>query len=449
MTTETTISAALILDTSYSMTASKYVDITQIDSKAFISCLRQGDKIAICNYDTNGHTPYTLHEVTDTNNVLAEATNVIQNLSFQGNSTNIAAGLTQGLAQINNQNNSKALVLLSDGFNNAGPGPLSVPPPNYPIFSCAMGPYSDQDLMQQIAARTPYGQYYYAPKVVDMMRIYNQIRAINPQTQGIANELKSIDPQNYQLVPATIAKGNSEAQFVVVWTDPSLSYTSGNPTSNQLSITLVDPNMHTINDKPTYIGDGYVIFDLHNPLVGKWMAQILHGSDKNSLPVTVGAFEFQNDPSQQITLHVDAPDTSEKGQPISFSASVTHGNEPIDNISVSAEITRPKMSLEKVLEHYKADMSSLSTSDTKHTDLPDEIGQLVALHQKKLPETDILSHITSIQHLTSKNEKSARLGTFEHTHESGSYNLHVKVKGVSHINGTSFERNKLISVLVK
>lgn len=448
MSTNQTISAALILDTSGSMSHYQYVDITKIDSKAFISCLRQGDQIAICNYDTNGHTPFPLAEVTDSNNVITDATNVVQNLSFHGRSTNIASGLTQGIDQLKNETNSRALVLLSDGYNNAGPGPLSVPPPNYPIFSCAMGPNSDQNLMQQIAAKTPNGQYYYAPKVVDMMKIYNQIRALNPQTQGVANELKSISPQNYQLVPATIAQGNSEAQFVVAWTNTALSYTAGNPTSTQLSITLVDPNLNTTNYEPVFIGSGYVVYNLHQPLAGTWQAQVLYGSASESLPVTVGAFEFENDASQQIALYVEAPTMIKKGEPIELNAHVTHGNEHVHNISVSAEITRPKMSLENALNHYEAEYQTIKPAQHQEHDLHENIAKLSALHQEKLPDTDILSHITTIHHLSNKN-KMGRSGSFEHTHEAGSYNVHVKVKGVSQINGSPFERNQLLSVLVK
>lgn len=442
------ISAAVVIDTSWSMTGYGYVDITKIDSKAFVNCARPSDKIAVCNYDTNGSTPFAIQEVTATNSVIADAATSIQNLSFNGGNTNIAAGLDQGIAQLNPQTTSRGLVLLSDGYNNYGPGPLSVPPPPYPIFACAMGPNSDQSLMQQIAAKTTNGQYYYAPKVVDMMKIYNQIRALNPQTQSIANQLNSIPQDYYELVPATVSQGNSEAQFVVAWTNTALTYTAGNPSATALSITLVDPNNTTTSYTPTHIGSGYVVFNVPSPLVGTWHAQVLYGSGAQSLPVTVGVFEFQHDPSQVIALQVDTPKTVKAGEPINLKAHVVHGTEKLSNVSIHAEITKPKISLENALKKYKADYQGLDVSDQKESGMPEDVQKLALLHHSKLPHEDILPHTTSIQHLT-KVDGDIHSTAINDTHEAGSYNIHLKVKGTSHVNESEFQRSHLLTVHVK
>lgn len=444
---DNSISVALVLDTSGTMISYDYVDITKIDSKAFIDCYRKGDKIAICNYSDGGYTPFPLQEETGSGAVVKSAGDTIQNLAFGGR-TNIAAGLRQGKAQIRNEVNSKGIVLLSDGYHNTGPGPLTELPLDYPVFSCAMGPNSDQSLMQNIASKTTNGQYYYAPKVVEMMKIYNQIRALNPQTQGVANNLTSINPDNYKMVPATIAQGNSEAQFVVAWTDTSLKYTSGNPTSTDLSITLVDPNLSTTNHEPTYIGEGYVVFNVHQPLAGTWYAQVLYGSAGKDLPVTIGAFEFQNDPSQVIELKIDAPSVVKKGEALKIKAHVLHGKEKVQNITAFAEITRPKISLENALEKYHAEYKHIELPEDRKNGMPENVVKLQLLHQNKLPENDILPHITTVHHFSTKEENS-HITTFADTHEAGSYNVHVKVKGTSHINGTPFERNQLVTVLIK
>ena len=448
-TNDNAISAALVLDTSASMTYSGYVDITKIDSKAFINCARPGDKIAVCNYDTNGHTPFAIAEVSDSNSVITDAANTIQNLSFNGGSTNIASGLTQGIAELNPQTTSRGLVLLSDGYNNAGPGPLTVPPPPYPIFACAMGPNSDQGLMQQIAARTTNGQYYYAPKVVDMMKIYNQIRALNPQTQAIANQLNNISVDYYELVPATVSQGNSEAQFVVAWTNTALTYTSGNPSSTALSITLVDPNYNTTSYTPSYIGSGYVVFNVPNPLVGTWHAQVLYGSGSASLPVTVGVFEFQHDPSQVIALHVDAPKTVETGAPFSLNAHVMHGNEKLSDVTIRVEITKPKLSLNNALQKYRSEYKQIKLTNKDAGNMPEDVQKLALLHQSKLPEDDILPHSTTVQHLVKNPDTSIHSTEITDTKEAGSYNLHLTVKGTSHLNGSEFQRSHLLTVLVK
>ncbi len=448
-TNDNAISAALVLDTSNSMTYYGYVDITKIDSKAFLSCARSGDYMAVCNYDSSGHTPFPLAEVTDSNSVISDASTIVQGLNFTGPSTNMASGLQQGISQLSAQTTPRGLVLLSDGQNNAGPGPLSVPPPPYPIFSCAMGPNSDQSLMQQIAARTTNGQYYYAPKVVDMMKIYNQIRALNPQTQSIANNLNSIPQDYYELVPATVSQGNSQAQFVVAWTNTNLAYTAGNPSATQLSITLVDPHNNTTSYTPSIIGSGYVVFNVPSPIVGTWNAQVLYGSGSSSLPVTVGVFEFQHDPSQVLAVQVEAPQVVNSGEPIPIKAQVTHGDEVISNATIHAEITRPKISQKNALEKYRADYEGLSVNGMEVNGAPEDIQKLQALHLQRMPEEDILPHITTMQHLVKNGDSNVHTTSVDATQEAGSYNIHLKVKGTSHVNGSEFQRSHLLTVLVK
>ena len=89
-------------------------------------------------------------------------------------------------------------MLLSDGFDNKGcdqgnpakPSALAAAtarPVNLPIYSCAMGPVSDQVLLGQLADVTG-GQYRFMPTIDDLFEIYNYIRGQVTGDGVIVNE---------------------------------------------------------------------------------------------------------------------------------------------------------------------------------------------------------------------------------------------------------------------
>lgn len=443
------VSAVAVIDTSGSMTASGYVAITVIDSKAFVNCALAGDKIGVVNYDVNGNVafPFT---VVDTNlSVDQQAAQAIQNLSFQGSCTNIGGGILSGRGMLDTAPYARGMVLLSDGYQNCGTAPLSVLPSGYPIFACAMGPNSDQNLMQQIASGTTNGQYYYAPYVVEMMQIYNQIRATNPLTQVVANNLNSVGTQNYELVPATISQGNSQAQFVVTWTDTSFVYTSGPPSGNKLSITLVNPNGTVLQNPPTVIGSGYVVYNLSNPMVGQWYVQVEYPGTISALPVTVGVFEFQSSSASPLQLEVNVPDTISAGEPLQCTAKVTDDGEPISKLSIHAEISQPKISLANALNLYSEQLALVEPApDDVDGGMPADLARLKALHMKYLPEKDILPTRVYASPLQLGRDNSYTMEVGD-TKQAGSYNLHFRVTGYAEKSATPFQRSQLVSVLVK
>lgn len=442
------VSAVLVLDTSGSMTGSGYVAITVIDSKAFVDCARGGDHIGVVNYDVNGNIAFPFTVVDSGLSVLQQAKNAIQNLTFLGGCTNIGGGIVSGKGMLDTALNARAMVLLTDGNQNCGTDPMSILPTGYPIFACAMGPNSNQNLLRQIANGTTGGQYYYAPSVVNMMSVYNQIRGLNPLTQLVTNNLTFIAPLNYEVIPANVSQGNSQAQFVVTWTDPSFVYTGSNPTGNQLSIMLYDPNNNLVQATPTIIGVGYVIFDLPTPLAGIWQVAVEYPG-ATALPVTVGVFEFQSSTESPITLEVNVPRTINVGDPLPCVAKVTDGGDPIAGLNVYAEVSQPKIGLSNALKLYSDQLGSVEPAGVDvDGGMPDDLARLKALRMKHLPEIDILPTRVHAAPLQAGDDGHYRT-TVNETVEEGSYNLHVRVTGYSPKSGTPFQRCQLVSVLAK
>jgi hypothetical protein len=451
MSTSTPVVAIPIVDTSNSMTSSNYVAITVIDTKAFLNCALEGDYIGVTSYDTSGRVSYNLTQVDQALSVPVAAANSVQNLNFTGSCTNMGSGLQTAVNMLSSSPSSvsKGFVLLSDGYQNCGTPPIPLPPGTPPVYSCAMGPNSDQNLMNQIATQSN-GKYYYAPYVYDMMTIYNQIRAQTPQAQLLANGYKNAAPFDYLLIPATVSAGNDIGQFSVVWSDASIQFVNGQPGLNQISVTLVTPTGQTITPAPTLQGGGYVVFNIPNPEIGQWYIQIMYGGTQPQ-GLTGGAFEYApSGNAAPIRMSVDAPVKVKAGSPINFSISLEDDGMAIANQQIRTVVTKPKISTSNALKTYSYLLKNVALpqhiSDTI-IGSPD-VAKLEVLYRSYLPVTDLLPHIkygTTL--LQGKDGKYS--GTINDTVEAGTYNLQLEVTGFSKKSSTPFSRNQLVSVFVE
>ena len=442
------VNAVPLIDTSGSMTGNGYVAITQRDSKAFVSYCRPGDGLGVANYDTNGHVCFAFSTVDQNLTQAIAAAAAIQGLSFNGISTAIGRGLQTAEGMLNSLTNPRGIVLLSDGYQNDGPDPLTCLPSGYPVYACAMGPNADVNLMQQIAARTG-GSYYNAPFPSTMMFIYNQIRGQPSFVQTVANQLSAIQAQGYQLIPAPIAGNNSQAQFGVVWDDNALSYTNNaNPSPSQISITLVDPTGGISPVQPQIVGVGYVVFNAPNPQSGQWYIQVISGSTSVSIQLTSGAFEFPVNAEEAADLTVSVPASITAGEPLAVQAQVAENGKPLEGLRVHAEIVRPTISVSNALKAHKNDLKGIKLSDKDiASPVPKDRLRLAKLRMKLLRRKDILAHRSHPLILKEKRggQHTATLGE---TREAGSYNIRVVATGHSPSAGTTFQRTHLVTVLV-
>ncbi len=437
-----------VIDTSYSMTANGYVDITKRDGSAFVSYARPGDGLGVVNYDTNGNTTQAFAVVDQNLTQAIAAAAAIQGLPFNGSSTAIGLGLQTAEGMLNSQANPRGIVLLSDGFQNAGPAPLSVLPSGYPVYACAMGQHADTQLMQQIAQRTG-GQYYNAPFPSTMMFIFNQIRGLPSFVRTIANLQNQIQVQGYTLVPAPISGANSQVQFGVVWDDNALSYTSSaNPSTSQISITLVAPNAPISSITPVIIGVGYVVFDVPLPQSGQWYIQVISGSNSTAIQVTSGAFEFPTNSEGAADLVVIAPDSLAAGQPLSVEAQVIENGKPIDGLNVRVEVMHPTVGVANALATHRDALKGINlTEQDRAAGVPEEHLRLAKLRLQLLPSQDIFRHRT-FNLMMAQTKLGKHTTTVRDTNSVGSYNIHVIATGRSPETNTMFQRSHLVTVLV-
>lgn len=447
------VSACLIIDTSASMSQYGYVSNTVIDSKAFVSYALPQDAIAVINYSTNAAIAYgpngQMAVVDASYSQVSNAVTAIQNLVFNGNATNIGGGIIGAYTLLKDSAiTPKSAILLTDGYQNSGTDPLSVPP-TYPIFACAMGPNSDQGLLQKIASRTG-GTYYYMPYPINMMQIFNQMRALQPKTQNITNYLGALSAaQPSQLLPVVFSNTSQLQQVGVVWDNTSYVYANNpNPGSNQIYVALYQPNGQIYSAAPTIIGSGYVVFNVPSPTPGSWNVYIQYQGSSTSVYATTGAFEFADNPQDTIRLDLSTPATVKAGTPLQVNARVYHGDQALQVDAMHAEIISPVISVSNALLKYADELKSISSAVAASDDDVSQLGKLRALRNLHLPTHDILPHRTVCAPLTPASDGSHQL-LVNDTLQGGSYNVIVRVTGYSEVSKTPFQRTQLATILVE
>jgi len=98
----------------------------------------------------------------------------------EGGSTSIGAGLETAQNELSSKGkpaDAHAIILLSDGYENTPPyvsDILPTIPDKTDIYTIALGPDSDQQLLNDIATQTG-GKYYMAPTTEELNAIYDQI----------------------------------------------------------------------------------------------------------------------------------------------------------------------------------------------------------------------------------------------------------------------------------
>ena len=267
--TTDTISLGLVIDTSGSMSPSKKDLI--IDSKAAIdgqvNSLKNGDSLSITNFTTTAKTPFPLQQLESDRN-FETATQVINDLVFSGG-TNINSGILEGIQQLVDQTNARAMMVFSDGDNNTKYNPINFPKQPYPIYALQTDKTTSSKSvanMKSIASNSHLGEYYACPQPYDIAIAMGQIKSKNRFITQIENQKITIQGLDSYLTKKYITTDRKELQFTVSWEHSEKL----NPMD--ITIDLYDPNG---NSYPiTHSGEGFKVIDVMNPVNGYWYFQV-------------------------------------------------------------------------------------------------------------------------------------------------------------------------------
>ncbi len=276
------VNVALAIDRSGSMVSSGYVDVTRTSARSFVDLMAIDDAIGVASFgstatdDFPATTPASLRTVaTQADRDAAKA--AIDGLSF-GGSTMMGPGLQQAAAMLPGGTGRKAIVLLSDGYDNGSPDARTVAgglPADVAIYSCAMGPLSDQTLLEDLADSTD-GRYLYMPTIDDLFLILNVIREQVTGDGLVVNEQHTASSSR---VGAFIEADATEATFLVDWPLPSLAWSPREPKkASDINVRLRMPNgklLHPFDPSVRRLeGTGYVAFRVEEPLPGQWWVEV-------------------------------------------------------------------------------------------------------------------------------------------------------------------------------
>ncbi|MGH9153070.1 MAG: S8 family serine peptidase [Acidimicrobiales bacterium] len=309
------VSVVAVLDRSGSMQAFGYVDVTRQSSRQFVDLMSVDDAVGVVSFGDAAVQEFPAAgapEVIVGQSTRDGATAAVDAIAF-GGCTFMGDGIATGGSMLSGAGSRRALVLLSDGYDNKGcdqanpakPSALDAAaalPADLPIYSCAMGPASDQALLDQLAADTD-GRYYFMPTIDDLFEIYNYIRG---QVTGDGIIVNESSMASRSVVSGLVDGCAESALFTVAWHDPALRYVARQPKGpDQLSVRLRSPGgrwlPHSATEYSRTVGRGYVSLALQDPQPGLWTVEVSTDRDRHT-PYTVGGFVRSD-----IGLRLDAP----------------------------------------------------------------------------------------------------------------------------------------------
>ena len=418
------VSVVAVLDRSGSMQSYGYVDVTRQTSRQFVDLMSIDDSVGVVSFGSTGNREYPTSggpvQITD-QTVRTAATNAIDNIAF-GGCTFMGDGIQTAGSMLAGAGTRRAMVLLSDGYDNKGcdegnpakPSALDAAatlPADLPIYSCAMGPASDQDLLGQLAATTD-GRYYYMPTIDDLFEIYNYIRG---QVTGEGIIVNESSMASRSTVRGFVDACTDSVVFTVAWHDESLKYVARSPRSERdIAIRLRSPGGRWLPYSATEVirtvGSGYVSLRIQDPQPGMWTVEVATARDQHT-PYTVGGFVRSD-----INLLFGAPSRILVGQPLNLRAAVTDKKGAVNGLQVTATALSPAQRVDDLLREYGR---QLVTVDLPHTILkdgePDDrrlaLARLVLLRDQLRKKTgkDILAPRVAKVSMGSKSSYSSAL----------------------------------------
>jgi hypothetical protein len=303
LTTPRPLSVVQCIDRTGSMVAFGYEAPARQNAKRFADLLSLGDSSGVVSFadPAPGTTPPAdrarveapLTLLDDPGDV-AGLRSAIDGIAF-GGWTPIGAGLLAAGAQLTGAAVPRAVLLISDGFQNVDPTvatALASLPAGLRVYTVALGPAADAVLLQSIATATG-GLFLNSPTALDLHLAYNDMRAGLTDQGLVMNQVDSRPVSEFGVEP-----GADEL---------TVSVSALNGKLGRVQLVAPSGRAVTADDWGVTIarGDGYTNLSVLRPAVGMW--QVRRGERPG--PCAVAAFI-----RSPLRLRVSLPDLVEKGR---------------------------------------------------------------------------------------------------------------------------------------
>jgi len=330
---QSSVEIAICLDRSGSMQGG-YMTAAKNASKTFVDMMQFNDYLAVTSFAASASVNYPFTQLVDEQDK-TNAKNAINSIAT-GGWTSIGSGMQKSQSELNkgNTDQTQAMLLLSDGYENEPPYVSNVIPTipgNTDIYTIALGPDSDQTLLNNIAVQTG-GFYSYAPGASRLNLIYNSIRAKVTGQEVYASFTESLDQGQTQNHNVFVDGGTTFVIFSLTWS------------GDELDIELTDPNGLVIDENSSdpnvsyTFGPSYKTFSITNPESGEYVVNILNPNKARQ------STNYNFVVSGESTLNMSVTfDKSIYGlnEPIQVVADITDGTLPVTGASITAEVTVP------------------------------------------------------------------------------------------------------------
>jgi hypothetical protein len=342
-TPPTPVAVGQCLDRTGSMVAFGYEALARANAKRFADMMSLGDRTAIVSFadpsPDPAATPPAARSVLELPLTLlddpgdaATVRAAIDGIAF-GGWTPIGAGLERAAGVLAAAPDPKAVLLLSDGFENRTPTVASVLaswPAGLRVFAVALGPAADAPLLQQVATQTG-GTFQTSPTAVDLHAVYNQTRGDVTDDGLVLNDLAADAEQEH------VADVEPAADQLTV-------SVSGAPGQEPV-VTLVAPSGRAVRADDHGVrprrGDGYTLVEVDRPAPGAWRIHV----EKMRSPHVVAAFV-----TSPLDVELHLPPQAKQRDEVVVRARARFDGRPLDPPRVAAtsravpaaELPRPR-----------------------------------------------------------------------------------------------------------
>ncbi len=464
-----------VIDRSGSMVSFNYAEPAKANARRMIDLMSLNDSIGLVSFNQTATTHLGLTAITDPG-VYTTAREAVDAINFQG-LTSIGAGLQAAGNVLSSASGPRAIILLSDGYQNRAPFVASVLPTlpaGVKVHTIALGPHSDQALLETIADATG-GTYYFSPDEVQLHEIYNYIRAEATEEELALNETLTLpDTEGTEATlsrQVVIDEGAAYATFGISWSNLSIN----------LRVTLRPPQgpVMDLSRVRKFNGRAYKVLRLRRPQAGVWSVDIQRQPGGGKLSCTLAAF-LRSDLRLRLA---PAAKAFVSGKPANVLVQVRDRGKAVTQFRGTTVVARPAASLSMLTRNVKklppVPKGMLEARDA----LPEPVLQALIIRDRLVKQTkqDPLRYIQTtgaiqqssmadlmgIGHtnatlsalglltaepaspgLVEGLQSAAAVITHSVTPTPGTYNIKVRVEGRSEVSGRPFVRLGLRSIRV-
>lgn len=269
----------LIIDRSGSMDGSNYMEPAKDAASLFVDFMEESDSVGVISFATNANLEYPLTAI-DSQDIKDDAKQAIAGILPYG-WTSIGAGLEIARDQLDLSafpDHNWSMVLLSDGIENTAPYVnqiLPTIPDRVRIFTIALGPASDQELLNRIATETG-GEYFMAPEADDLKSIYALVAGEITGEDILDITRDTILTGEVKTNQAVIDSSVSKIEFSLSWDDGDLAFTLIDPHGETIDPDVALTNLNIFYEE----SDGFKQYTIRQPDSGQWTT-VVEGTTVN------------------------------------------------------------------------------------------------------------------------------------------------------------------------